>query len=62
MSTVGGRLARLWAGLRALLGDDAYERYLRHCRARHPDAEPLDRRAFYASELDRRWKQVNRCC
>jgi len=62
MSAVLGRPARLWAWLRALLGDDAYERYLRHCRARHPDAKPLDRRAFYASELDRRWKQVNRCC
>ena len=62
MSAVDGRPARLWAWLRALLGDDAYERYLRHCIARHPEAEPLDRRAFYASELDRRWKQVNRCC
>jgi uncharacterized short protein YbdD (DUF466 family) len=62
MNAVQSRLARLWAGLRAVLGDDAYDRYLRHCRARHPDAEPLDRRAFYASELDRRWRQVNRCC
>jgi uncharacterized short protein YbdD (DUF466 family) len=62
MSAVRGRLARLWAGLRAVLGDDAYELYLRHCRTRHPDAEPLDRRAFYVSDLDRRWKQVNRCC
>jgi len=62
MIAVGERLTRLWAGLRAVLGDDAYEQYLRHSRARHPDAEPLDRRAFYASELDRRWKQINRCC
>jgi len=62
MSAVGVWLARCWAGLRAVLGDDAYDRYLRHCRALHPGAEPLDRRAFYASELDRRWKQVNRCC
>jgi uncharacterized short protein YbdD (DUF466 family) len=62
MSAVRESLAQCWAGLRTLLGDDAYARYLRHCRARHPDAEPLDRRAFYASELDRRWKQVSRCC
>lgn len=62
MSAVGGSLARLWRGLRSVLGDDAYERYLQHCRTRHPEAEPLDRRAFYASELDRRWRQVNRCC
>jgi uncharacterized short protein YbdD (DUF466 family) len=53
---------RFWATLRAVTGDDAYERYLAHCRARHPDRPPLDRAAFYAAELDRRWKQVGRCC
>lgn len=55
-------LSRSWAWLRRLLGDDAYERYLAHSRVCHPDRVPLDRGAFYASELDRRWKQVNRCC
>ena len=44
------------------MGDDAYDRYVHHVRARHPDRPPLDRRAFYAVELDRRWRQVNRCC
>jgi uncharacterized short protein YbdD (DUF466 family) len=48
--------------LRAVTGDDAYERYLAHCRAKHPGTSPLDRAAFYAAELDRRWKQVGRCC
>jgi uncharacterized short protein YbdD (DUF466 family) len=43
-------------------GDDAYERYLAHHQTRHPESAPLDRGAFYASELDRRWKQVSRCC
>lgn len=62
MNRRAGRLSRLWAGLRTLLGDDAYDRYLAHCRNRHPGRTPLDRRAFYASELDRRWRQVNRCC
>ena len=57
------QLARgLWSGLRALLGDDAYERYLAHRRHRHPDAATLDRRSFYLSELDRRWARINRCC
>ncbi len=59
---IAAGLRRFWSALRAVTGDDAYERYLGHCRARHPGAEPLDRRAFYALELDRRWKQVNRCC
>jgi uncharacterized short protein YbdD (DUF466 family) len=62
MSAVARAVRRLWSGLRAVLGDDAYEHYLRHCRLRHPDAPTLDRRAFYASELDRRWRQINRCC
>ena len=62
MSGFTSRLRQLWAGLRTLLGDDAYERYVNHCRVCHPDRMPLDRRAFYADELDRRWQQVNRCC
>jgi uncharacterized short protein YbdD (DUF466 family) len=59
MATV---LRRFWVALRAVTGDDAYERYLAHCRERHPDTVPLDRAAFYSAELDRRWKQVSRCC
>jgi uncharacterized short protein YbdD (DUF466 family) len=51
-----------WAGLRSITGDDAYERYLEHCRGRHPGVAPLDRGTFYRAELDRRWKEVNRCC
>ncbi len=62
MSGLSGGLRRCWAGLRTLLGDDAYERYLAHCRSRHPDRAPLDRAGFYATELDRRWRGVNRCC
>lgn len=62
MKTIQAGWRRLWAGLRALTGDDAYDRYLNHVRARHPGMAPLDRESFYAAELDRRWKQVNRCC
>jgi uncharacterized short protein YbdD (DUF466 family) len=53
---------RLWAGLRAVTGDDAYERYLSHRRARHPEEPALGRAAFYRAELDRRWARPNRCC
>ena len=51
-----------WRGLRTLLGDDAYERYLAHCRVRHGGEASLDRRAFYLAQLDRRWARINRCC
>ena len=53
---------RLWAALRSLTGDDAYERYLAHFRVRHPGAIPLARKAFLDAELERRWSGVNRCC
>jgi len=51
-----------WAVLRALAGDDAYDRYLAHRRERHPGEAALDRREFYLAELDRRWARINRCC
>ncbi|MGH8203686.1 MAG: CstA-like transporter-associated (seleno)protein [Burkholderiales bacterium] len=53
---------RFWAALRAITGDDAYERYLEHRRLRHAGEAPLDRRAFYRAELERRWTQPSRCC
>jgi uncharacterized short protein YbdD (DUF466 family) len=59
---VPGCARRAWQGLRSLLGDDAYERYLAHRRARHPGETALDRRAFYVAELDRRYARVSRCC
>ena len=62
MRSLQARLRSLWSALRTLTGDDAYDRYVCHVHARHPGTPALDRRAFYAAELDRRWKQVNRCC
>lgn len=62
MSPVRGRLRTAWRGLRALLGDDAYGRYVEHCRRRHPDMAPLGRAEFYVRDQERRWSQVNRCC
>jgi uncharacterized short protein YbdD (DUF466 family) len=56
-------LKRLWLGLRAASGDDAYERYLAHWRAHHAgEGEPLDRRAFFRAEQERKWNGIKRCC
>jgi uncharacterized short protein YbdD (DUF466 family) len=62
MSRIGEAWRGAWQILRALAGEDAYERYLAHQRHRHPGAVPMGRDEFYRSELDRRWSQVNRCC
>ena len=58
------RLAgRGWAALRALSGDDAYERYVEHWRLSHAGAgAPLDRAAFFREEQRRKWKGITRCC
>lgn len=56
-------LQRLWRALRAVSGDDAYERYLAHWRAHHAGAgEPLDRSAFFKAEQERKWNGIKRCC
>jgi uncharacterized short protein YbdD (DUF466 family) len=57
-------LRRVWAVIRELTGDDAYERYLAHWRARHAleGAAPLDRAAFCREEQRRKWEGVRRCC
>lgn len=57
-------LRRLWAVIRELTGDDAYERYLAHWHAHHAQdcAAPLDRAAFSREELRRKWEGVRRCC
>lgn len=47
--------------LRAVSGDDAYERYLRH-HARAHAGPALGRRAFYAEREERKWSGVSRCC
>ena len=57
-------LQRIWALLREVTGDDAYERYLAHWRAAHvaDGAMPLDRSSFYREEQRRKWDGVRRCC
>jgi len=62
-----GRLRRASAALarfvRALAGLPDYEAYLAHCRAHHPEREPLDRAAFVRDrEAARYARGRNRCC
>ncbi len=61
--TALARFCRIvWHGLRSVVGDDAYERYLDHLQRKHSGARPLDRAAFYRGELEQRWSKANRCC
>jgi uncharacterized short protein YbdD (DUF466 family) len=55
----GVRAALGW--LRAVSGDDAYERYLTH-HARVHEGPPLSRRAFYAEREAAKWSGISRCC
>ena len=56
------RAAALWRGLRAVSGDDAYERYRAHHAAHHPREPLLSRRAFCNEATLRKWGGVSRCC
>ena len=47
--------------LRALSGDDAFDRYLTH-HARAHTGPPLSRRAFYREREERKWSGISRCC
>jgi uncharacterized short protein YbdD (DUF466 family) len=58
----GERAAGAWGWLRALTGDDAYERYRCHHAARHAGEPLLGRRAFYEETQRRKWSGVSRCC
>ena len=56
-------LRRLWCALRTVTGDDAYERYLAHWRMHHAgEGSPLDRKAFFRAEQERKWNGIKRCC
>jgi uncharacterized short protein YbdD (DUF466 family) len=61
-TAVGGAMAAALRWLRALSGDDAYERYLAHHARAHEGAAPLTRRAFYAAREAAKWGGISRCC
>jgi uncharacterized short protein YbdD (DUF466 family) len=52
----------VWAFIRELAADNAYERYLAHHQAAHPDMPALGRRDFYLNEQRRKWSGIQRCC
>lgn len=56
----GSGLASLWNYLRAVMGDQAYERYLEV--ARRDGVKPLSAEEFYVESLERRYSKVSRCC
>jgi len=57
-------LKNIWQGIRSLTGEDAYERYLAHWREKHGDegGVPLDRKAFFKQQQERKWNGIKRCC
>ncbi len=56
----------MWANIRQLSGDDAYERYLKHYAEHHADAlegkPPLSKGAFFREWQDKKWNGIKRCC
>lgn len=59
---MGEPLKQVWQFIRELTGDDAYERYLAHHLAHHPDREPLTRRDYFRLRQEQKWSKVSRCC
>ncbi len=55
-----GRARRAWDYLRAVMGDQAYERYLEVARRR--GIRPLSAEDFYLDSLKRRYSTISRCC
>ena len=56
----GPGLRSVWNYVRAVMGDQAYERYLEV--ARRDGVKPLSAEDFYVESLERRYSKVSRCC
>jgi uncharacterized short protein YbdD (DUF466 family) len=50
----------VWDFVRAVMGDQAYERYLDSMR--RAGTEPLSPKEFYLDSIKRRYSTVSRCC
>ena len=55
-------LLRIWRTIRELSGDDAYDRYLAHLAACHPNATPQARKDFFRRHQQEKWGGIRRCC
>lgn len=51
-----------WRYLRAVSGDDAYERYLMHHAVHHAGEPLVTRKDFFDDRQRRKWIGVSRCC
>ena len=61
--SVRERLRRIGRVIRRVIGAPDYERYLEHCRLRHPDVEPLALADFIRERLAARYEKAgSRCC
>jgi uncharacterized short protein YbdD (DUF466 family) len=59
LARLGSRLRDIFTGASGLL---AYEQYLGHLLAHHPDVQPVSREEFFRNDLTARWDGVRRCC
>jgi uncharacterized short protein YbdD (DUF466 family) len=55
-------LKAAWAYLRAVSGDDAYERYVAHHAAEHPGQPLMSPKVYFAERQRQKWTGVTRCC
>jgi uncharacterized short protein YbdD (DUF466 family) len=55
-------LGAAWRYLRAVSGDDAYERYLVHHAAHHAGEALVTRKKFFSDRQREKWMGVTRCC
>ena len=51
---------RVWDYVRAVMGDQAYERYLEVTK--RTGAKPLSAQEFYLDSIKRRYSTISRCC
>jgi uncharacterized short protein YbdD (DUF466 family) len=58
-----GAIARVARALRTMLGVPDYERYVAHCRLRHPGDPVMSHDAFVRERLAARYERPgSRCC
>jgi uncharacterized short protein YbdD (DUF466 family) len=59
---VSNALRAAWAYLRAVSGDDAYERYVAHHASHHADETLLTRKEYFDERQRQKWTGISRCC
>jgi uncharacterized short protein YbdD (DUF466 family) len=55
-------MAATWQYMRAVSGDDAYERYLAHHALEHAGEQVMTRKTFFTDRQRQKWTGVSRCC